>query len=55
MKIRNLKFTLVIGIGYWKDEYNLDSLILGYCHNIILPFIRIQIGKLRSRCETNYY
>ncbi len=52
MKIRHFKFAPIIGIGYWKDSYNLDSIILGHCHNIVLPFIRIQWGILYSRSES---
>jgi len=52
MKIRHFKFAPIIGFGYWRDDYNLDSIIVGHCHNVILPFIRIQYGYLRSRCES---
>lgn len=45
LKIRHFKFAPVIGIGYWYDKYTItpDG---GYCHNIVLPFIRIQWGEL---------
>lgn len=45
LKIRHFKFSPIIGIGYWIDNYD----IIGngsYCYNIVLPFIRIQYGKL---------
>lgn len=45
MKIKHFKFAPVIGFGYWKDIYKL-GMSEGYCHNIILPFVRMQIGQL---------
>ena len=45
MKITSIKMCPVIGFGYWKDVYDTTSL-KGYAHNIILPFLRIQIGEI---------
>lgn len=46
-RINHFKFAPVIGFGYWKDEYNFSKHSLnGYAHNIILPFLRIQIGEI---------
>lgn len=37
----------IIGLGFWKDVYADEELpITGYTYNIILPFIRIQIGEI---------
>ena len=47
IEIRNIKFTLVIGLGYWKDNYiNVAEGIGGIVHNIIFPFVKIQYGYL---------
>jgi hypothetical protein len=48
-RVRNryIKFCPVIGIGYWKDNYNLAN-VRGYNHNIILPFIRMSWGMLEG-------
>lgn len=47
LKINHVKFAPIIGFGYWKDVYSLGAHgINGYALNIILPFVRIQIGEL---------
>jgi hypothetical protein len=46
MKIRHIKICPVIGFGYWYDDYSSTMPHGGYCHNIVLPFLRIQIGEL---------
>lgn len=43
--INHIKLSPVIGIGFWKDVYNFED-INGYAYNIILPFVRIQVGTL---------
>lgn len=43
--IESIKFGWFVGFGYWKDVY--IEPFDGYTHNILLPFIRIQTGRLR--------
>ncbi len=46
--IRSIKFAPILGFGYWKDVYGANIGLSGHAHNIILPFVRIQIGYLES-------
>lgn len=51
------KFSPIIGIGYWKDEYNnIDlgsSIFTGYTINIIIPFFRFQISRVVQVIKNN--
>ena len=44
IKSRHFKFCWSIGFAYWKDLYAQG--LYGYTHNIVLPFCRIQWGKV---------
>ena len=46
IKTRSIKFIPLIGIGYWKDDYKNTMPDGGYCHHIVLPFIKISFGEL---------
>lgn len=49
MKIRVVKIAPIIGFGYWKDIYTPTLIGLeGVAHNIILPFLRIQVGYIQT-------
>lgn len=52
LKIKYIKLCSVIGFGYWKEEYDVrlgvSARAIGYTHNFILPFLRIQIGVLKE-------
>jgi len=52
MKTFHIKLAPIIGIGYWKDVY--EVIPGGYTHNIILPFVRIQFGYLPTLKELNH-
>jgi len=47
LHIRHIKLSPIIGIGYWKDVYKLPG-VTGHTHNIIFPFVRIQVGFLEK-------
>lgn len=44
--IRNIKLCPVIGFGFWLDDYSESVGYGSYIYTIILPFLKIQIGKL---------
>ena len=48
LKIRHFKFAPVIGFGYWYDDYKIMP-HGGHCHNLIIPFVRIQWGYLNYK------
>lgn len=49
IKVHNVQFIFVIGLGYWKDVYIKDKCNhSGVVHNVILPFIRIGWGYLHE-------
>ncbi len=47
MKTRHIGLCPLIGIGYWKDVYDLPGL-KGISHNLIIPFVRFQWGYLEN-------
>ena len=48
LQIRHISIAPIIGLGYWKDVYKKEKIgFEGVSHNIILPFIRIQLGYLK--------
>lgn len=50
LHVRHISLAPVLGLGYWREKYNLESHRLsGYTHNIILPFMRIQFGILERK------
>jgi hypothetical protein len=52
LKIKHFQFVPVIGLGYWKEEYKMPSMV-GSCYNIILPFVRFQYGELHIDTNSN--
>jgi hypothetical protein len=44
--IWHVKFCSVFGFGYWKDIYKEPFTYGSHTHNIILPFLRIQFGRM---------
>lgn len=46
LKIRHVKLAPIIGFGCWKDDYKNTMPEGGYCWNIILLCIRIQVGEI---------
>ena len=46
VKIRSLRFALIIGPGYWRQKTAPFSPYVGTIHNIVFLFIYIQIGNL---------
>lgn len=44
---RHIKLCPVIGVGFWKDVYLAEKTgVSGYTLNVIIPFVRIQIGRI---------
>jgi hypothetical protein len=43
LKTKYFRFQPIIGIGYWRDNYDFEG-FTGYADNIILPFMRIQFS-----------
>lgn len=47
---RSIKLSPIIGIGYWKDVYDLEK-IEGEAHNIVIPFVRFQFAYIVFKTE----
>jgi len=55
IKVNSIVFGFIFGFGYWKNVYSKEKTgIEGYSHNIILPFMVIQLATLfYDKNETN--